>query len=74
MSILNQVFNLKLWVIGTLIVGTSIISIWVTTVIVSTSTPPQLLTCPPCKPAVASPTKSYNRNVDRVPNDNGKTY
>lgn len=74
MFILNQVFNLKLWVLVTLLVGTSIISIWVTTVIVSTPTQPQLLTCPPCKPAVASPSQSYNRNVDRVPNDNGKTY
>lgn len=74
MPILNQVFSLKLWMLAALMAGTSIISIWVTTVIVSVPPQPQLLTCPPCKPALVAPVQGYNRKVDRVPNDDGKTY
>jgi len=75
MNIFKQVFTMKLWMLMSFILGTAIISACLTTVL-SQSSQPQALVCPPCKQV--SPSEPLNsspsRNSYRVPNDNGKTY
>ncbi len=71
---MNQVFNLKLWILVVLLVGTSIASILITITVTPKPNQSQLVTCPPCKPAHVSPVQKSSPKVDRVPNDNGETF
>lgn len=71
---MNQVFSLKLCTLVALLVGTSIASILITITVTPKPNQPQLLTCPPCKPATIAPVQKSSPKVDRVPNDDGETF
>jgi hypothetical protein len=69
---MNQIFNLKLWMLISLIAGTALVSAVLTTLVIKQSFHSQISTCPPCEtpPVKALPnSKGY-----RVPNDNGETF
>lgn len=71
---MNQIFSLKLWTLLALLVGTSIVSILITITVTTKPNQPQVLTCPPCKPAIIAPAQNSSHKVDRVPNDDGETF
>jgi hypothetical protein len=71
---MNQIFSLKLLTLLALLVGTSLVSVLITIMVTSKPVQPQLLTCPPCKPASSIPSQTPYRKVDRVPNDDGETF
>lgn len=73
---LNRVFNMKLWLLATMVLATSAISIASTYAVLQFKAvpPTECAACPPCSVTPEKPVKSDRWNYKPLPYRGGKSY